>query len=477
MFSFALVLGGLALVVPDLYRRIPQIGDPRFGTMTAASLVLLGAAGGLLALRQMRRGCRAVQQGLQQMLDTGTHRAVTVTDRTLEPLVHAVNQFIAVYGQRSQEAQRRARELEIQLKVVHLEREHAQSIIQSISDAVLVTDPWDELVLANESASRVLGFKAPAQQQPGQPQLRQPIESVLRDVKLISLIREMRATRSAGGRKVVEHRVRQGDVERTFKVTLSCLGGSDRSEAGGGVVAVMHDMTHEAEVARMKNDFVSHVSHELRTPLASIKAYVEMLIDGEADDDKQTREFYDVIQNESNRLGRLIDNILDISRIESGVVKIKKVPLSLTVVINEAMEIITPQASGKNITVTSNIAPAIYQVTADKDMIHRAVLNLLSNAVKYTPEGGSINVSTQVDASAKKITAIVEDTGVGIPPKDMPFVFDKFYRVEANSRMAKGTGLGLSLVKHIVESVHHGRVFLESTVGKGSRFGIELDLS
>ena len=110
------------------------------------------------------------------------------------------------------------------------------------------------------------------------------------------------------------------------------------------MVAVLHDMTREKEVAEMKNDFVSSVSHELRTPLASIKAYVEMLIDGEADDEKTTREFYEVIQNEANRLSRLIDNILNISRIESGLVQINKQPQSLMVILKEAMEVIAPQA-------------------------------------------------------------------------------------------------------------------------------------
>jgi two-component system phosphate regulon sensor histidine kinase PhoR len=296
------------------------------------------------------------------------------------------------------------------------------------------------------------------------------VDQLVKDAKLVSMIREMRATRSSNGRRVVEHRI--GDS--TFKITFSCLRGG--TEGGGGVVAVLRDMTREAEVSQMKNDFVSHVSHELRTPLASIKAYVEMLVDGEAEDEQQKKEFYEIIQNEANRLGRLIDNILDISRIESGLVKVNKQPLSVTVVVKEALEIITPQASGKRITIRDQIAPAMHQAMADKDTFHRAVLNLLSNAVKYTPEGGTITASTQVDEAAKRITIRIADNGVGIPPKDLPFVFDKFYRVEANKGMAKGTGLGLSLVKHIVEQVHHGRVFVESAVGEGSCFGIEMDL-
>ena len=121
--------------------------------------------------------------------------------------------------------------------------------------------------------------------------------------------------------------------------------------------------------------------------------------------------------------------------------------------------------------------PAFYQTVADKDMLYQAVLNLLSNAVKYTPDGGTIGVETLVDEARKTVTVKISDSGVGIPPKDLPFVFDKFYRAEANNKMAKGTGLGLSLVKHIVETVHQGRLIIESEVGKGSCFGFELHLS
>src|SRR5689334_5342574 len=291
---------------------------------------------------------------------------------------------------------------------------------------------------------------------------------------MISLIREMRQSKSVNGRRIVEHQVPLDGQTHTYKVTLSCV--SDRADEPAGVVTVLHDMTKEKEVAEMKNDFVSHVSHELRTPLASIKAYVEMLIDGEADDEKTQRDFYEVIQSEANRLGRLIDNILNISRIESGLVKINKQPQSLMVILKEAIEVITPQARTKQITIDEQLTPVFYQTLADKDMLYQAVLNLLSNAVKYTPEGGTVTVQTEVNEAKKRVIGRITDTGVGIPPKDLPFVFDKFYRAEANNRMAKGTGLGLSLVKHIVETVHQGRIFVESQVGKGSCFGFELDL-
>jgi two-component system phosphate regulon sensor histidine kinase PhoR len=407
-------------------------------------------------------------------VDRGTGLLVPIADATNE-LLDATETIVS-------RAVLQVKELEIQLKVATAERQHAEAIIYSISDAVLVTDPFDELVLANESAARTFDFELAAAD-------RSPIDRVLRDQKMIGLIKEMRQSNSRTGRRIVEHQVRTPLGERVFKVTLSCVADQaadpvlrdgkplpDRGEHGAGVVAVLHDMTREKEVAEMKNDFVSNVSHELRTPLASIKAYVEMLIDGEADDERTRREFYDVIQNESNRLSRLIDNILNISRIESGLVKISKQPQSVSVILKDAIDVISPQARTKSIKIVENLTPIFYQTIADKDMLYQAVLNLLSNAIKYTPENGTITVENTVDEAKKTVITKISDTGVGIPPKDLPFVFDKFYRAEANNHMAKGTGLGLSLVKHIVETVHKGRMFVESSVGKGSCFGFELRL-
>jgi two-component system phosphate regulon sensor histidine kinase PhoR len=332
---------------------------------------------------------------------------------------------------------------------------------------VLVTDPSDELVLANESAARTFEFDLAHSDH-------LPMDQVLRDPRMIALIREMRQSNSKSGRRIVEHRIPTPAGERTFKITLSSI--AEQGDASAGVVAVLHDMTPEKEVNEMKNDFVSMVSHELRTPLASIKAYIEMLIDGEAEQPQTQREFYEVIQNEANRLGRLIDNILNISRIESGLVRVNLRPQSLQVILKDAIEVVAPQTRQKNITLVQNLSELDYQTCADRDMLYQAVLNLLSNAVKYTPEGGSITIEMEVDATQKKVLTKIIDTGVGIPPKDLPFVFDKFYRAEANNRIAPGTGLGLSLVRQIVETVHRGRIFVQSHVGKGSCFGFELDL-
>jgi two-component system phosphate regulon sensor histidine kinase PhoR len=464
---------------------LPGLGSVRLNRLLCLLCVMMSSVCGVAGMFWLRAACRRLARQAAALGIGARGGALLAPDHAdLRPLAFAVNDLVEQARQAVERAMLQVKELEIQLKVATAERQHAQAIIYSISDAVLVTDPFDELVLANESAARTFDFDLDRV-------ARTPIAKILSDPRMIEMIQEMRQSNSSrSGRRIVEHQVKTPTGGRTFKVTLSCVTdqqgtGDDGNAAAAptgepqptGVVAVLHDMTKEKEVAEMKNDFVSSVSHELRTPLASIKAYIEMLIDGEATDDKTTQEFYEVIQNEANRLSRLIDNILNISRIESGLVKINKQPQSLTIIMKEALEVISPQSAQKNIHLKEELTPVFYQTLADKDMLYQAVLNLLSNAVKYTPEGGTITVQTVVDESKKIVITRISDTGVGIPPKDLPFVFDKFYRAEANNRMAKGTGLGLSLVKQIIEGVHKGRIFVESHVGKGSCFGFELRLT
>jgi two-component system, OmpR family, phosphate regulon sensor histidine kinase PhoR len=447
---------------------------PAHAGSTGGVLLLLGSACALWWIAQLRRQGRKLGVVIGEMTRHGRMHEIEPGHQILRPLTRAINELAEMAQHSVGDAARRVKEMEIQLKVVAAERQDAQAILYSISDAVLVSNPFDELVLANDAAAKVFQFDL---EQVG----RAPVDRVVKDAKIVELIRDMRQSHSTSGRRIVEHRFKTTEngkpADKTFKITLSCLSDPTSDGKAAGVVAVLHDMTREKEVAELKSDFVSSVSHELRTPLASIKAYVEMLIDGEADDEKTTREFYEVIQNEANRLSRLIDNMLSISRIESGLVQVNKHPQSLTIIMKEAIEVIAPQARTKRIQIVDKLTPVFYQTVADKDMLYQAVLNLLSNAVKYTPEGGTVTVETIVDESKKLVVGRISDSGVGIPPKDLPFVFDKFYRSEANNHMAKGTGLGLSLVKHIVETVHHGRLYVQSEVGKGSSFGFELGLA
>lgn len=458
--------GGAAMLLAERAGTLPQWVHPPAATPAGIALMLVGTAAAILEVASLRAGFARVARAARRRVEAEQLESLPDARGDLAPLTGAINSCLGFAEQSVKDAAASVRQLQIQLKVATGERQQAQAIVYSISDAVLVTDTFDELLLANDAAGKLLGFDAGSVR-------RKPLREVVADETLVSLIEEMRQSQTSS-RRVVEHAVQTTEGERSVKLTLACV--ADPVGEPSGVVAVLHDTTREREIARMKNDFVSHVSHELRTPLASIKAYVEMLVDGEAHDDKTRQEFYEVIQNESNRLSRLIDNILNISRIESGLVKVNRQPTSLTVLIKQAIEVVSPQASARRITLQEQLDPAFYQTLGDRDMLYQSVMNLLSNAIKYTPEGGTITVRTAPDETTRTVSVRIADTGVGIPPKDLPHVFDKFYRVEANNRMAKGTGLGLSLVKHIVETVHRGKVFVDSEVGKGSTFGFTLDL-
>ncbi len=360
------------------------------------------------------------------------------------------------------------RELEIQVRVVDAERQHAEAILQSISDAVLVTDAFNEVAIANEAAAEALRFCL-------EDARHQPIDQVVGDQSLVKLIRDTRESGSLANRRHFEHRVQHNGRSSVFDVSLSCVANQQHEVAG--VVTILHDVTKEKEISAMKSDFVSSVSHELRTPLSSIKAYVEMLVDGEAEDEQTRTEFYNIIQSEANRLSRLIDNILNISRIESGIQKVQREHISLPSVIREVVEVMQPQARAKRIELTVADSPLYYEVYADKDMVYQAMLNLVGNALKYTPEGGRVSIDTVMDEHGRTVEVNVHDTGVGIPADALPHLFEKFYRVADHKNIAKGTGLGLNLVKHIVETVHHGRLTVRSEVGAGSTFTMSLPVS
>lgn len=359
------------------------------------------------------------------------------------------------------------KDLRIRSQLADRQKQHTEAIIYSLRDAVVVVDESDRLLMANTAAAALFEFDP--EQARYQP-LGQSIGPQYTD--FVQLIQRSRQSATEATRR--EMQFARGDGPHTFDAIVSCVLEQDKVS---GVVAVLHDITREKEVSQLKNDFVSHVSHELKTPLASITAYSEMLADGEANDEQTRKEFYQVIQSQAQRLNRLIEDILNVSRIESGLVKVQKEPVSLTILIEQQMQMIKGFAEDKSITVTGQKPIVFDQVMADKDMISQVIVNLLSNAVKYTPAGGAVQIRTDVNEVDETARVTITDTGVGIPADEIAHVFDKFYRVGANNKQAKGTGLGLNLVKQIVEKVHNGRVFVTSQVGVGSTFGFELPLA
>ena len=224
------------------------------------------------------------------------------------------------------------------------------------------------------------------------------------------------------------------------------------------------------EASQKKTEFVSDVSHELRTPLASIKGYTAT-VRSDKDMDPNTREeFLKIVEEETDRLSRIIDDLLDLSRIESGRIKLKKENVNLVDVIKKSVETIEKQAEEKHLELKMRLPESIPCVIADSDKMTQVIINLLSNAIKYTQQG---EVAISAQRKNGSVTVEVSDTGIGIAKEDIPNIFEKFQRIEKPGIEAKGTGLGLSIVKALVEA-HGGEVFVESELGRGSRFGFRL---
>jgi len=386
----------------------------------------------------------------------------------INELSEAINERLDNYSSHNVSLEKQIEDLQIRVQLSQKQKRNAEAIIYSIRDAVIVIDEFDKLLMANEAAGRIFNFDFKNSQH-------KPIGKLIDASKseFVNFLSHSRQSKGRATRQEIEFL--EDGQPKTFDCIVSCV--YDAREQVCGVVAVLHDITREKEISQMKNDFVSHVSHELKTPLASITAYSEMLLDGEADDEQTRKEFYSVIQSQAERLNRLIEDILNTARIESGLIKIEKRPFSLTILIEEQLQMIKSYAEEKNIELIGQKPIVFDQVYVDKDMISQVIVNLLSNAVKYTPSGGSIKIETEVDEIEKVARVSVTDTGVGIPEDEIEHVFDKFYRVGANKGQAKGTGLGLNLVKQIIEKVHNGRVFVSSKPGVGSTFGFELPLA
>ena len=381
--------------------------------------------------------------------------------------IEALKEQLAECANYTARLEKQIKDLKIQIQLSQRQKRNIEAIIYSIRDAVIV-DEFGRLSIANEAAEKLFDFDFKNSKH-------QPVEQVLNADKseFVDFLRKSKQNKARHTKREMEFSV--DGRPRTFDCIFSCV--YDEKEQVCGVVAVLHDVTREKEISQMKNDFLSHVSHELKTPLASISAYSEMLLDDEAQDDQTRKEFYSVIQNQAKRLSRMIEDILNVSRIESGLIKVEKKPASLAILIEEQLQMIKGYAEEKNIEIIEQKAIVFDQVYADKDMVSQVIVNLLSNAVKYTRSGGSIKIESEVDEIAGTARVSVTDTGVGIPEDELKHVFDKFYRVGVNKNQAKGTGLGLNLVKQIIEKVHNGRVFVTSQPGVGSTFGFELPLA
>ena len=410
-------------------------------------------------------------------LDSLIHAAEAIASGDYQQRVYVANQD--ELGMLARTFNRMSQELGGRMTQLSQSNDRQSTVLEGMIEGVIAVDERQRIVLANRAAGRLFDFRPPTAE--GRPLL-----EVVRNHALHEAVSEALATRrpqrletksSASypdfadpRRPQVESLSRAASSLQHVDVHVQPLPG----QPCPGVVLVMHDTTELRRLESLRRDFIANVSHELKTPLSSIKAYTETLRNGALNDPEASQRFLARIEEQSDRLHHLIKDMLMLARIESDQQVFEIEPVDVAEVVSSCLENQRPAAEAKRIELNTEPSAATCRVRADYEGLREILDNLVDNAIKYTPEGGQVSIAWQASASTARIA--VHDTGIGIKPADQRRVFERFYRVDkARSRELGGTGLGLAIVKHLAQSFD-GKVDVESEVGQGSTFWVELPL-
>jgi two-component system phosphate regulon sensor histidine kinase PhoR len=342
-------------------------------------------------------------------------------------------------------------------KIGDLEREQAKAtaVLDAMVEGVIATDGHDHIILINERARVLFGLgRARAD--------RLPLLEVIRNVDLHDVLGE---SRLAADGTVVNREVKVSEPsERVLQVHAVPLRFTGEAR---GVVMVLHDITELRRLEQVRTEFIANVSHEIRTPLTAIHGYLETLLDGALEEPENARKFLEIVFRHTERLGRLTDDLTDLSNIELGRISLRLEPTAVADVAESVLAIIAPRAAAGQVTVEAKLPAGLPAVVADRDRLAQILINLVDNAVKYTPKGGRVWLEGRVREPGVVEVAVC-DSGAGIPKADLPRLTERFYRVDkARSRELGGTGLGLAIVKHLVLA-HGGELTIDSELWKGT---------
>jgi len=338
------------------------------------------------------------------------------------------------------------------------EQAKVRTILDGMTEEVMALDERGRLLLLNPAARMMFGVEN------GAPEGRSFLE-VIRQKGLLDLVEEVRSSGAP-----VRHELELGfPVNRVVSARGAPLGLGGEA---AGVLLVLHDVTELRRLERVRSEFVANVSHELRTPLTCIKGYLETLLDGALDDRAHARRFLEVAGTHAERLDRLIDDLLELSNIESGRVTLVPMRLDLGDVVTGVAAMFERRTAQNHQTLEHAVPPDL-AVRADRDRLVQILVNLVDNAVKFTPEGGQVRIEAG-PGPAGRVEVRVRDTGIGIPSTDLPRITERFYRADkTRSREVGGTGLGLAIVKHLVQA-HGGELRIESALGHGTTVSFTL---
>jgi two-component system phosphate regulon sensor histidine kinase PhoR len=345
-----------------------------------------------------------------------------------------------------------------EMHALERQRERLAAILRDMADGVIMTDADGTVLLVNPAADRILSLGSRAEGK--------SLPEAVRDYELIQLAREAAAEPSKAHSRVVEIGGPSG--RRVIQAIATAL--RDAEARRSGALLILQDVTDLRRADVVRREFVANVSHELRTPVTAIKALVETLEDGAIADPAAAKDFLGRMHVEVDGLAQLIEELLELSRIESGRVAMDRRDVEVSAVVRAVVERLGPLAERQGVTLVNPDGSA-GTVRADADRIQQVLVNLVHNAIKFTPPGGRVTVT--VAEGPREVVVLVADTGAGIAPENLPRLFERFYKSD-RSRAGGGTGLGLAIAKHIVEA-HGGRIWVDSPgEGRGATFGFAL---
>ncbi len=352
--------------------------------------------------------------------------------------------------------------LKEEIRLAGEEKQQLETIFSGMSEGVMLLDAEDRIALVNRGMEEMIGLTS------GEMAGRSVLEAI-RNVELHDALTRFRVRREPLFAEIGL----EGDPPAVMDVRISAV----RGESGGDgkTMLVFHDVTRLKRLERIRTDFVANVTHEIRTPLTAIIGFVETLEQGAVDDREKALEFLKTIRENAERLNRLVDDLLTLSAIELGEMKLHVESVDPGKALEQAVALISPKATGKGVKIAEEIGGLLPPIRADRDRLTQILLNILDNAVKFTPPGGSVSV-TAAPAEEKFLAVRISDTGIGIPKGEISRLGERFYRTErARSRETGGTGLGLSIVKHLLMAMQ-GRIGIESTVGRGTTVSLYFPL-
>ncbi len=436
----------LALPLPDVDQQFAATRRP----VWTAFLVLLASAVliSLIDAHNLSRRIGALGKFAGRMAALDFRPVITQPGGDqLEGLARALNESAA--------------RLNAGIGVLTDERNRSAAILGSMIEGVAVISEGERILFSNRAFSRILGLQD-ASEIEGRALL-----EVVRQSDLLASIKM-----ALGGQAQVTSEIVVGTVRpRSFAVTAAPV----QAASHKGAVLVLHEITELRRLERVRQDFVANVSHEFRTPLTAIQGFSETLLGGALEDPINRRRFVEIIREHAMRLARLTEDLLKLSRIEAGQLKLEFRPVSVVQLIDSCMETAQLKAVPKQLSLAVQLPAQLPPVRGDANSLQEVLQNLIDNALQYTPAGGKIEVSAL--STDSRVVVTVADTGIGIPQVEQERIFERFYRVDAaRSREAGGTGLGLSIARHIMEA-HGGHLWVESAVGEGSRFHFSIPIA